>query len=83
MDKVRVLFLVGVDTDNTNAQSLNAREIALRLDPERFQSILWFEREPDPRLRDRTAIRLLKLPSRAKTWWIFKEMRLGIFHSGR
>jgi len=77
MDKVRVLFLVGVDTDNTNAQSLNAREIALRLDPERFQSILWFEREPDPRLRDRTAIRLLKLPSRAKTWWIFKEMLEG------
>jgi hypothetical protein len=37
MGKLRVLFMPGVDLDNTNAQSLNVREIVLRLDPEKFQ----------------------------------------------
>ena len=77
MDRVRILFLPGVDADNTNAQSLNVREIALRLDPGRFQSTLWYEHDPDPRLRDRPAIRLLKLPSHGKTWTIFREMLSG------
>jgi glycosyltransferase involved in cell wall biosynthesis len=77
MDKVRVLFLPGVDKDNTNAQSLNVREIALRLDPERLQSTLWYENEPDPRLRNRPAIRLLKLPSHGKTRRILSEMLSG------
>jgi len=77
MDKVRLLFLPMVDTGNTNAQSLNVREIALRLDPERFRSTLWYETEPDPRLRDRPGIRLLQLPSRRKTWRILSEMCAG------
>src|ERR1700752_4939445 len=78
MDKVRMLFMLGViDTTNTNAQSLNAREIVLRLDPERFESTLWYEYEPDPRLVGRAGIRLLKLPSRGKTWRILREMLSG------
>ena len=74
MKKVRVLFLPGVDADNTNAQSLNVREIALRLDPERFRSTLWYEYEPDPRLRNLPGIRLQPLPTRGKTLRVLKEM---------
>jgi glycosyltransferase involved in cell wall biosynthesis len=77
MNKVRVLFLPVVDAGNTNAQSLNVREIALRLDPERFQSTLWYEREPDGRLRNRSSIRLLQLPSRGRTLWILRELLTG------
>ncbi len=77
MDKVRILFLPGVDADNTNAQSLNVREIALRLDPERLQSTLWYEQEPDPRLRNRDGIRLLQLPARGKTLRIAGELLAG------
>jgi len=73
-----MLFMLGViDTTNTNAQSLNAREIVLRLDPERFESTLWYEYEPDPRLVGRAGIHLLKLPSRGKTWRILREMLSG------
>jgi glycosyltransferase involved in cell wall biosynthesis len=77
MDKVRVLFMPSVDVDNTNAQSLNVREIALRLDPERFQCTLWYEQEADPRLRSCSGVRLLPLPSRMKTLRILREMLAG------
>src|SRR5208282_3678769 len=77
MDKVRVLFLPGVDADNTNAQSLNVREIALRLDPELLQSTLWYEKEPDPRLRNRDGIRLLQMPARGKTFRFARELLAG------
>jgi len=77
MDKVRVLFVPGVDADNTNAQSLNVREIALRLDPGLLQSTLWYEREPDPRLLNRDGIRLLQLPARGKTLRIARELLAG------
>jgi glycosyltransferase involved in cell wall biosynthesis len=77
MEKLRVLFLPPIDTDNTNAQSLNAREISLRLDAQRFRCTLWYEREPDPRLKNRPGIRLLRLPSRYKTFRILKEFQTG------
>jgi len=66
-----------VDAGNTNAQSLNMREIALRLDPERFETTLWHENEPDPRLADRPGLRLLQLPPARKTLRILKEMTSG------
>jgi glycosyltransferase involved in cell wall biosynthesis len=77
MDKIRVLFLPGVDAGNTNAQSLNVREIALRLDRERFHSTLWYEHKPDPRLLSLSEVRLVKLPARGKTLRILKEMLAG------
>ncbi len=77
MKKVRVLFLPVVDADNTNAQSLNVREIALRLDPDRFQSTLWYEREPDDRVRNHSSVRLLQLPARGRTPRILREMLAG------
>lgn len=77
MQKLRVLFMPDVDVDNTNAQSLNVREIALRLDPVRFHSTLWYEVEPDPRLLSCTGVRLLQLPARRKTLRILREMLAG------
>ena len=77
MDKVRLLFQPSVDAGNTNAQSLNVRELALRLDPERFDITLWYEVEPDARLVGRPGLRLVKLPSRRKSLRIFREMRSG------
>lgn len=77
MDRVRVLFLPLVDADNVNAQSLNVREITLRLDRERFQVTLWFEREADARLRNVPGVRLEKLPARRRTFRILKEMLSG------
>lgn len=71
--KVRVLFMPPVDADNTNAQSLNTREIALRLNADRFECTLWYEHEPDVRLRNRPGVRLLKLPQRRKTLRILRE----------
>ena len=72
----RILFNVIADEDNYNAQSLNAREIALRLDPNQFQSTLFFSAKADPRLL-RPGIRLVKLPHRAKTLKILREMLYG------
>ena len=77
MDKVRMLFLPLVDADNVNAQSLNVREIALRLDPERFHTTVWCEREADCRLLERPAIRIEKLPKRRRTPRILREMISG------
>ena len=77
MDKVRILFLPMVDADNTNAQSLNVREIVLRLDPGLFETTLWYERGPDSRLQNRPGIRLIQLPSRGKSQRILREMRAG------
>jgi glycosyltransferase involved in cell wall biosynthesis len=77
MDKVRLLLLPMVDADNTNAQSLNVREIVLRLDPGLFQTTLWYESEPDSRLRNRLGIRLIQLPIRRKSQRILREMRAG------
>lgn len=77
MDKIRVLFLPPVDAENVNAQSLNVREVALRLDPLQFQTTLWFEQEPDARLVKIPGIRLKQLPQQRKTLRILREMLSG------
>jgi glycosyltransferase involved in cell wall biosynthesis len=77
MNRVRVLFLANVDADNTNAQSLNVREIVTRLDPACFESTLFYERQPDPQLTSVSAIRLLQMPPRGRTLRIFREMLSG------
>jgi len=77
MDKIRLLFLPLVDAGNVNAQSLNVREIAMRLDPDRFQITLWYEHEPDPRLIGCPWIHLERLLARRRTARILREMLLG------
>lgn len=66
--------MVLADSYNSNAQSLNAREIALRLDPALFYSTLFYDREPDERLVNRRGVRLVKLPPKRKTTAILGEM---------
>jgi len=61
---IKILFNVWADTNNTNAQSLNARDIALRLNPERFESSMFLAREPDKRLLSHKGIHLIHLPAR-------------------
>src|SRR5258708_1945853 len=77
MNKVRILFMPPIDVGNTNAQSLNAREIVLRFDPDRLESTLWYETEPDPRLRNRPGIHLLQLAVDRKTFRIGRELLAG------
>ncbi len=77
MNKVRILFMPSIDATCTNAQSLNTRELVLRFDPERIESTLWYEQEPDPRLVNRPGIRLLRLPVRRKTVRILREQLAG------
>jgi glycosyltransferase involved in cell wall biosynthesis len=77
MSKVRVLFTPPIDVGNTNAQSLNAREIVLRFDPDQLESTLWYENDPDPRLRNRPGVRLLQLPATRKTFRILREQLAG------
>ncbi len=76
-DKISILWMPSIDSDNTNAQSLNAREIAVRLNPELFSSTLFYEREPDPRLLNRPGIYLVKLPAKRQTVAILREMYGG------
>src|SRR5438034_1192852 len=77
MKKIRILFLPLGDADNFNAQSLNTREIVLRLDPERFECSLFYTQALDPRLLDRPHIRFLHLPTRLKTVRLLREMLAG------
>src|ERR1700730_9209423 len=70
---IRILFNVRADAENYNAQSLNAREIALRLYAARFESTVCFERSPDTRIL-REVIRAVNLPKRCKTIRILREM---------
>jgi len=66
-----------VDRTNVNAQSLNTREIVLRLDADRFECSLFYAHQPDPRLLNRPYVRLLRLPARLKTAGLLKEMFSG------
>ena len=77
MSKVRILFTPPIDVGNTNAQSLNVREIVLRFDPDQLEATLWYENEPDPRLRNRPSVRLLHLPATRKTFRIVREQLAG------
>ena len=64
MRPIRLLFNAWADAANVNAQNLNAREIASRLDPERFRVSFFSRGEPDPKLAERQNIRLLRVPRR-------------------
>lgn len=76
-NKIRILFINWADKDNVNAQNLNAREIALRLNPERFESALFFSHIPDTRVEDKRNIRLIRLPPRLGSLVIAAHMIWG------
>jgi glycosyltransferase involved in cell wall biosynthesis len=75
--KIRVFFTNWVDTYNFNAQSLNVREIALRLNPRLFHSTLFYEREPDPRLLQNPSIHLVRIPPRLGSLRMLREAFRG------
>lgn len=75
--RITVLFPNWIDELNFNAQSLNAREIALRLDPGTFESIMFYEKSPDPRLVGRPWIRLVRIPPRLGTLRMLAELFNG------
>jgi len=75
--KVRVLFTNWADANNFNAQSLNAREIALRLDPEKFAATLFYERAPDARLVGRPHITLRQVWRRGASFQMLGAMLRG------
>jgi glycosyltransferase involved in cell wall biosynthesis len=75
--RIQVLFTNWVDVYNYNAQSLNAREIALRLDPGCFQSTMFYEKTPDPRLVNVSYIKLIKIPHRLGTFRMLAALMRG------
>ena len=76
---IKILFNVFADGDSVNAQSLNAREIALRLNPERYEITFFLSRgiEPDARLRNKANIHFVILPRRLGSLVIAMEMLWG------
>jgi glycosyltransferase involved in cell wall biosynthesis len=76
--RIRLFSPVFVYTDSTNAQSLNVREIALRLDPRVFEVTFYYKTTiPDARLMNMPHIRLKKLPSRLGSLVLAYEMIWG------
>ncbi len=76
---IRVLFNTWANRDNTNSQSLTAREIASRLNKRYFISSLFigWNQEPDPKLSADASVRLLRLPPRLGTLYITYELLWG------
>jgi glycosyltransferase involved in cell wall biosynthesis len=74
---IKILFNIWADANNTNAQSLNARDIALRLDPTRFESSMFVAGKPDPRLLEHSGIRLIQLPQRLGSVLILAHLVWG------
>lgn len=77
--RIEILFNVWADERNLNSQSLTAREIALRLDPERFRSQLFVSTgwPEDPRLREHPGIELLRMPPRLGSARILQKLLWG------
>ncbi len=66
-DKISIIMHAFCDKDDFNAQNLNAREIAYRLDPNLFEVTLFYCTSPDKRLRDKENIHLIKVPNYKET----------------
>jgi glycosyltransferase involved in cell wall biosynthesis len=55
----------------------NAREIASRLNPEKFHITMFLSGDPDERIAARPNTRLIRLPARHQTIRIFRELMWG------
>jgi glycosyltransferase involved in cell wall biosynthesis len=77
MSLIRILVDSFADKDGTNAQMTNAREILSRLDPKLFHISTFHVEQPDERLIQRPATRLIRLPRRRQTPRILAEFFLG------
>jgi glycosyltransferase involved in cell wall biosynthesis len=77
MNRIHLLVDSLADADLINSQMGNAREIMSRLDPERFHVSTFVVGQPDPRLLQRPATRLIQLPQRLQTITVFREFTIG------
>jgi len=64
MRPLNILFNAWADRTNVNAQNLNARDIAVRLDENKFSVSLFYAQDPDRRLLGKNNINLIHLPRR-------------------
>lgn len=74
MKPLHILFNAWADRNSANAQNLNARDIAVRLDPARFSVSMFCQKEPDPRLVGRSNIHLIRIPKRMGSLTILRHM---------
>jgi len=75
--KHKILFNAWADASNVNAQNLNARDIACRFDPAKYDVSMFYRRDPDPRLAGKTNVRLVKLPGRLASLTMLRHLLLG------
>ncbi|HEY1462099.1 MAG TPA: glycosyltransferase family 4 protein [Terriglobales bacterium] len=74
---IRILVDSFADEGLPNAQMGNAREIILRLDPNKFHVSTFYLENPDPEIVRRPNTRLIQLPRRRQTVRIAREFLLG------
>ncbi len=67
MRPLKVLFNAWAEGSNVNAQNLNARAIAVRLDPDRFRVSMFCRRKPDPEVAAASHVDLIRMPPRLGT----------------
>lgn len=74
-----ILFNTWANANNVNSQSLTAREIARRLDPERFIGAIFVGsgQTVDPQLAARPNIKILRVPPRLGSYYIAAQMLWG------
>jgi glycosyltransferase involved in cell wall biosynthesis len=77
MSLTHILVDSFADEDGINAQMTNAREIMSRLDPNLFHVSTFHVGQPDGRLIQRPATRLIQLPPRRQTPRILTELFSG------
>lgn len=78
-DRIRMISHSYADEANTNAQNLTVREIARRLDPERFEITLFARDEPDPRLLGSSNVRILRFGAHGKALKFLSRSLFGGF----
>jgi len=74
---MRILVDSLADQGLTNAQMTNAREIIVRLDPQRFHVSVFCGSDPHPAIMQRPNTRIVSLPQRRRTVRILREFVLG------
>lgn len=77
MKPIRILVDSFADEDAMNSQMTNARDIMSRLNCERFHVTTFVTGKPDPRIENRPATRLIRLPRKRQTPRILKQFVLG------
>ncbi len=62
--KIRIIMHAFADDNDVNAQNLNSKEIAYRLNPDLFDITLFYKNKPDSRFINRGNVHLIKIDDR-------------------